>query len=97
MMSFCIPKNNHELCCTKLTFHLQNLQFYQNLQTDASESFSTTYNGIIHNLLFWHETLQIKQIKFYRIFWKHTGVLSCVSILFMCTQGMEKLEFLTAL
>lgn len=45
----------------KITFHLQNLHFYQNLQTDASEPFSTVYNGIIHSHLFWHETAEIKQ------------------------------------
>ena len=45
----------------KMTSHLQNLHFYQNLQTDTSEQFSTVCNGIICSHLFWHGTAHIKQ------------------------------------
>lgn len=55
MLSFYILKTIRNYVVLKITFHLQNLQFHQNLQTDSSELFSATYNGIIHNLLFWHE------------------------------------------
>lgn len=60
-MSFYIPKTIMNYVVVKITFHLQNLQFYQNLRTDTSESFSTIYNVMIHNLMFWHETRQIRQ------------------------------------
>lgn len=46
---------------SKITFHLQNLNFYQNLQTDTSEPFSSVYNGIICIHSFWHETVYIKE------------------------------------
>lgn len=56
-----IPQKIMKGILLKMTFYLQNLHFYQNLQTDTSEPFSTVYNGIICNHLFWHETAHIKQ------------------------------------
>lgn len=55
-----IPKTIINYVVLNITFHLQNLQFYQNHQTVTSESFSTLYNEI-YSLLFWHEAAQIKQ------------------------------------